>query len=211
MNLTPIEIKQQQFEKSLRGYDVAEVQSFLNLVSNQVEHLMNKNQDLAEEIEKLSHRLRHYERIEEALHETIKTTKETVDNKIGQAENEAKIKIEKALLEANGIIREALQQRQHIKQNVMHLLNKREEIIAGINSYLESAKTALNQFSKDEFSTYKLEESDLDNVDSSSIFKDKFQLDTDTETPVSNKEKNKTDENKTDDFDDIDNLLEGID
>ena len=36
MKLTPLEIKQQQFEKTLRGYDTADVQSFLSLVSNEV-------------------------------------------------------------------------------------------------------------------------------------------------------------------------------
>lgn len=214
MKLTPIEIKQQHFEKSLRGYDVAEVKSFLNLVSNQVEQLITKNQDLSEEIEKLTGRLKHYERVEEALHETIKTTKETVDNKIGQAEKEAQLKIDKAALEAENIIQEALRYRQQVKQNVLSLLDKREEIIAGISSYLERAKGSLNQFSKDEFNIYKLEDDEPEKPKSFQQ-KEKFQLDTDS---VEKKEEinNASEENNTenhddiDTFDDIDNLLDGI-
>ena len=51
MKITPLEIKQQQFEKSLRGYDVADVQAFLSLVSTEYEHLLTKNKELEEQIE----------------------------------------------------------------------------------------------------------------------------------------------------------------
>jgi cell division initiation protein len=43
MKLTPLEIKQHQFDKSLRGYDVGEVQSFLALVASEMEQLQQKN------------------------------------------------------------------------------------------------------------------------------------------------------------------------
>ena len=36
MRLTPIDIQQQQFGRSLRGYDAKEVENFLDLVATQV-------------------------------------------------------------------------------------------------------------------------------------------------------------------------------
>ena len=122
MKLSPLEIKQQQFEKSLRGYDVAEVQSFLSLVSNEVEHLLNKNKELDDQIQKLSDRVRHYERVEEALHETLQTTKESVAQKIETAKMEAQNKIDKAEMEADAIIKEANHQRQNVRQTILRLL-----------------------------------------------------------------------------------------
>ncbi len=160
MKLTPLEIKQQQFEKNLRGYDVADVQSFLTLVSNEVEHLINKNKELEEQILKLNDRVRHYERVEEALHETLQTTKESVNQKLDGAKAEAQNKIDKAEMEAEAIVNEAHRQRQLIRQNIHRLLEKREEIIAGISSYLENSKEALDKFGKDELGIFRISKED---------------------------------------------------
>lgn len=156
MKLTPIEIKQQQFEKSLRGYDVADVQAFLTLVSNEYEHLLTKNKELEDQIEKLGDRVRHYERVEEALHETLQTTKESVAQKMDNARLEAKNTTDKAQMEAEGIIQEANQQRAQIRQSILRLLDRRDEIISGISSYLDNAKNSINKFSKDEMSIFTL-------------------------------------------------------
>ncbi|MBO6522829.1 MAG: DivIVA domain-containing protein [Balneolaceae bacterium] len=156
MKLTPLEIKQQQFEKSLRGYDVADVQAFLTLVSNEYEHLLTKNKELDEQIEKLSDRVRHYERVEEALHETLQTTKESLAQKMDNARLEAKNTTDKAQMEAESIISEANQQRNQIRQSILRLLDRRDEIIAGISSYLDNAKNSVDKFSKDEMSIFTL-------------------------------------------------------
>lgn len=148
--LTALEIKQQQFEKSLRGYDVSEVQAYLSLIANEWEQLVTKNRDLESRIERMEDKLRHYERVEEALHETLQTAKDNAEQKLSGARKEARNTIEKAEIEADSIVREASQQRQQIRQSILRLLDRREEIISGIRSYLEIAQDSLNQFSKDE-------------------------------------------------------------
>ena len=140
MKITPLEIKQQQFEKSLRGYDVADVQAFLTLVSTEFEYLITKNKELEDQIDKLSDRVKHYERVEEALHETLQTTKESVAQKMDNARSEAKNTVTKAQMDAEAIVQEANQERMKIRQSILRLLDKREEIIAGITSYLDNAK-----------------------------------------------------------------------
>lgn len=156
MKLTALEIKQQEFEKSLRGYDKDEVQAFLNLISNEWEHLVAKNRELEKRIEELEEKLKHYERVEEALHETLQTAKESAEQKLTGARKDARNKIEKAEIEAESIIREATQQRQQVRQSIIRLLDRRKEIIGGIRSYLEMAQESLEQFSKDEAALFDL-------------------------------------------------------
>ena len=156
MKLTALEIKQQEFEKSLRGYDKAEVQAFLNLVSNEWEHMVTKVKELETQLAKMEEKLEHYERVEQALHETLQTAKDSADQKMVGAKKEAKNIVEKAELESEAIIREANQQRQQVRQSVLQLLDRREEIIGGIRSYLELAQESLQQFSKDEASLFTL-------------------------------------------------------
>lgn len=156
MKLTPLEIKQQTFEKGLRGYDTADVHAFLTLVSNEFEHLLNKNKELEQEIDKLTERVKHYERVEDALHETLQTAKESMEQKVSGARQEAKSTLEKAEMEADAIIKEANHNRQQIRQSILRLLDRREEIINGITSYLENAKKSVEQFGKDEMEVFKL-------------------------------------------------------
>jgi len=156
MKLTPLEIKQQTFEKNLRGYDTADVQAFLTLVSNEFENLLNKNKELEQEIDKLQDRVKHYERVEDALHETLQTAKESVEQKMTGARQEAKSTIEKAEMEANAIIQEANHNRQQIRQSILRLLDRREEIINGISAYLDNAKKSIEQFGNDEMDVFKL-------------------------------------------------------
>ncbi len=158
MKITPLEIKQQQFEKSLRGFDVAEVQQFLALVSNEYENLLTKNKELEEQIEKLTDRVKHYERVEEALHETLQTTKESVAQKMDNARLEAKNMVDKAHLDAETIVKEAHHEKARIRQSILRLLDKREEIIVGISSYLETASGTINKFKDDEMKVFTLEE-----------------------------------------------------
>jgi len=156
MKLTALEIKQQEFEKSFRGYDKAEVQAFLNLVSNEWEHLVAKNRELEKRIDELEEKLKHYERVEEALHETLQTAKESAEQKLTGARKDARNKIEKAEMEAESIVREATQQRQQVRQSIIRLLDRRKEIISGIRSYLDMARESLEQFSKDEAALFEV-------------------------------------------------------
>lgn len=156
MKLTALEIKQQQFEKSLRGYDVAEVHAYLNLIASEWEHMVGKMRELEVQIQKMDDKLRHYERVEEALHETLQTAKDSAEQKLTGARKEARNTLEKAEIEADSVIREASQQRQQIRQSILRLLDRREEIIGGIRSYLEIAQESLQHFSKDEASLFSL-------------------------------------------------------
>lgn len=156
MKLTALEIKQQSFEKSLRGYDTAEVHAFLNLVANEWEHMVGKVRELEDQIDRMNEKLKHYERVEQALHETLQTAKDSADQKLSGARHESKNIIEKAEIEADSIIREASQQRQQIRQSILRLIDRRKEIVGGIRSYLELAQESLQQFSKDEASLFSL-------------------------------------------------------
>ncbi|HYW35247.1 MAG TPA: DivIVA domain-containing protein [Balneolaceae bacterium] len=150
MRLTALEIRQQEFEKSLRGCDPTEVKAFLNLVANEWEHLESENKELEREIKNLENKLSHYEQIEEALREALQSAKESAETKLEKARNEAENKIEKAERKADDIVREAREERHQIRQSIKQLLNRRKEIIAGIHSYLQVAQESIEQFDRDE-------------------------------------------------------------
>lgn len=162
MKLTALEIKQQQFEKSLRGYDPAEVQSYLNLIANEWEHMVGRIRELENQLDKMNNKLMHYERVEEALHETLQTAKNSAEEKLSSARKEAENITEKAELQAEAIIQQSYQQRREIRQNILQLIDRREEMIRSVKSYLENTSEALRQFSKDDQSLFTLPEQESD-------------------------------------------------
>lgn len=206
MKLTALEIKQQNFEKSLRGYDKAEVQAFLNLMSNEWEHLVAKNRELEKKIENLEEKLKHYERVEEALHETLQTAKESAEQKLSGARKDARNKIEKAEMEADTIVREANQQRQQIRQSILRLLDRRKEIIGGIRSYLELAQESLEQFSKDEAALFDLPKGEDEELDP------KFKNKVSNRTPSSSQDTSgQESQNLPPGTEDVDDLIDELD
>jgi cell division initiation protein len=193
MKLTALEIKQQQFEKSLRGYDTAEVHAYLNLIASEWEHMVGKMRELENQIDKMDDKLKHYERVEEALHETLQTAKDSAEQKLTGAKKESRNIIEKAEMEADSIVREAHQQRQQIRQSILRLLDRREEIISGIKSYLDIASDSLSQFSKDEASLFRLpKEPELEETESEkrlSAERKKFEFDESDDNDASSSSK----------------------
>lgn len=158
MKLTALEIKQQKFEKAFRGYDPSEVKGFLNVISNEWEHMVSRNRELEAKVERLEEKVRHFEKVEEALQETLQTARDSAEKKIEDAKRNAENRIEKSEMQAEAIIRDATQRRQQVRQSILRLLDRRNEIISSIRSYLERAHDSLEQFSEDEAELFKIPE-----------------------------------------------------
>lgn len=166
MDLTALDIKQQTFARALRGYDVSEVSSYLQLVSSNWEHMVSKNKELEKQLAELNEKLKHYARVEEALHETLQTAKDSAEQRLNAAKKEAQSKIERAEMESETILQKARQERQSIRQSAMRLLERREEIIRGMQSYLSNAQESLQAFKTDKASIFTIPQEELTDQES---------------------------------------------
>ncbi len=154
MKLTALEIKKQTFEKSFRGYDPSEVESFLQMVASEWEHLTNRNKELSEEVEELRKKLLHYEKVEAALHETLQSARDSAEMKVEDAEKESKHIIEKANLEAEAIIQKANEEKRTVRLSIQKLLDRRLEIISRLRNFLETAQESVDRYADEEADLY---------------------------------------------------------
>jgi len=74
MKLTPLDIQQQKFEVKWRGYDRQEVETFLEMVSEDVESLWKDFNKLRDELKKCESQLADFRENERAIQQTIMTT-----------------------------------------------------------------------------------------------------------------------------------------
>ncbi len=121
MRITPIEIQQHQFKTRVFGYDTTSVDSFLEMVADEIERLHVQNNELKESLARTRSSLDEFRDREKALQETLMTAQQVTEELKVNARKEAEILIAEAHIEGEQIIRDANERR-------MQLLNEIQEI-----------------------------------------------------------------------------------
>lgn len=158
MRITPMDIEQQEFTKSFRGYNEEEVDDFLDKIVKDYEELINENVRLNDEIEKMQEKLKEFSEIEETLRSALLNAQKSAEEMKGRVESEAKIIIEKAELEAKSLKQQVFQREDLVKNEIDKL--RRYKFI-----FKEKFKSMLNLYLKmieneefEEEGNYKIEE-----------------------------------------------------
>jgi len=105
--LTPLDIHNKEFKKGLRGYDVDEVDEFLDEVIKDFEVLYKENLDLKEQLENQKDSLERYKEMEETLQNTMVLAQKMAEEAKRNADKEAELIIWEARKKAEQIIAEA--------------------------------------------------------------------------------------------------------
>jgi cell division initiation protein len=80
MNITPLDIRRNEFTRALRGYNREEVDSFLVMVADEVESLVNEHRELARKLADQEKQIENFRMIERTLMDTLVTAQRTSDN-----------------------------------------------------------------------------------------------------------------------------------
>ena len=145
MNITPIEIRQKEFERHFRGYDKDEVNAFLHTLSQAWERLLQENREKTARLEKAEKDIDKVREVEGALFRTLRTAEDTsagIVNKAQQqaeevqqqAERQRQEIIEEAHRQAASIVEEAHQQVIQLRQEVAEAENRRQQVLAQLQA-----------------------------------------------------------------------------
>ena len=104
MGLTPLDIQNKEFKKSLRGYNEREVDEFLDQVCFEFEQLYRESAELKDKVENLKELLYDYKEMEDSLKNSIILAQKTGEEVIVSAKKEAEIIISEAEISARKII-----------------------------------------------------------------------------------------------------------
>lgn len=156
MKITPIEIRQKNFEKKLRGYDKDEVAAFLMSLSNEWERVLDENKEYKIKLDQAEKEVRKLREVESSLFRTLKTAEDTGASMVDQANKAAELHlketqmnaeammseaktmaknlIEKAEMESRDIVEEMQDSVKDLEQNYRTLENLRENVIADLKN-----------------------------------------------------------------------------
>jgi len=107
MKITPLEIRQKDFEKKLRGYDKDEVNAFLQSLSNEWERVIEENKELSIKLQQAEKEVAKLREVESSLYKTLKTAEDTGANVIEQANKAAELHMKETQMNAEGLLNES--------------------------------------------------------------------------------------------------------
>ncbi len=145
MELSPLEIRSQKFSKKIKGYDVTEVENFLDIVSKDLEKLYGEYYNLKEELVKKNQEIADYKEKDRSISEAILMVQSVSGDIKKAAISEAESIKNNALIDAKKIIGGANAKYIEIVNNINDLLNKRLIIISSIKNLLSTNINLIEQ------------------------------------------------------------------
>ncbi len=138
MKLTPLDVQQQQFRKKvISGYDRREVDTFMELVRNEMEELITENMDIKQQIRIKTESLNEYKDREQTIKETMLTTQRLKDDIHANAVKEAQLIIAEAKIKAEEIINSAQGRYMEIINEIKELRRQKIQLEANLKAVLE--------------------------------------------------------------------------
>jgi cell division initiation protein len=138
LKLTPLEIKKQKFKSKVRGFDPAEVESFLEMTADEYESVLNEKNRLKEEVTKLKVQLKDYQQVEKTLQETLMNAQETVSQSRENSRREAEIIMRESELKAERVLDDAREKLDKMKNELNILRAQKESFANRLKHLLES-------------------------------------------------------------------------
>lgn len=138
MQMTPLDIRNKQFSKGIRGYQCGEVEKFLDAVSQEFESAYTENFELREKVKALESEISHFRQIENTLQQTLVLAQQTAEEVKQAARHEAELLLKEAEQNKLAKVSEAQEKWEEIQGDIQELSRKRDLIRSQLKSFLLS-------------------------------------------------------------------------
>ena len=160
MKLTPVDIQQHQFRVKFRGFDVQEVDGFLEQMSDAFGALMDEQDRLKGEVDRLKAEVKGYREREETFKRMMLASQKTIEQMKDNARKRAEVIIAESEVKAEKILNKAHTRLAQLHEDISELKRQRTQIEIQIRSVLE-AHNRLLDMNKEENQAIEEEESKL--------------------------------------------------
>jgi cell division initiation protein len=138
LKITPLDIKKQVFKKVLRGLDPIEVETFLEMVSEEFESLIKDKNNLSDDVLKLKTQLQDYQEVEKTFKESLMNAQQTMNQSRENSKRESTLIIKEAEVHAEKIIENAKKQLIDMKNELMIIKAQKDSFAKRLRHLLES-------------------------------------------------------------------------
>ena len=137
MNLTPLDIQQQQFRVRFRGFDIREVDRFIEKVAEAFTAMQSDNKSLREEIRRLKLETQGYKEREETFKRAMLNSQKVLEQMKENARKSAEVIIADAEVKAEKVLNRAHNRFSQLHEDITELKRQRMQIEVQIRSVIE--------------------------------------------------------------------------
>ncbi len=134
--LTPLDIHNKEFKRGFRGYDVNEVDEFLDEVIKDFESMYKENLEVKEQVQKQEENLARYKEMEETLQNTMVLAQKLAEEAKCNAEKECELIIWEARKKAEQVISGAYDQVMDNSRKVEQLISFEKQYKIKLKNFL---------------------------------------------------------------------------
>lgn len=156
MKITPSDITNKTFKKSIRGYDADEVDEFLDLIVKDYEGLYKDNSSLKEKIDALSDQLERFLKMENTIQNTLVLAQDASENAKQAAQKEADLIVKTAKDEARKTIDTSQQKAMMISRDFETLKQDFFKFKTAYRNFMTSQLELFNSMEKDMTRNYEM-------------------------------------------------------
>lgn len=138
VNLTPLDIQQQRFKTRFRGFDILEVDLFLDQMSDAFESLLKQNENLKEDFRRLQLEIQGYKNREDAFKRALLNSQRVIEQMKENAQKSAELIVAEAEVKAEKILNKAHNRLAQLHEDIAELKRQRMQIEVQIGSVIEA-------------------------------------------------------------------------
>lgn len=137
MRISPIDIQQKQFKSRPFGYEKAGVDQFLEMLAEELERLIAKNQNLQETLDRVNATLGEMREREETLKETLVTTQKITTDLKATARREVDVMMAEAEIKAERLMHNAEERRVQLIEEIQEIKRQKIDFEVSLRGLLE--------------------------------------------------------------------------
>ena len=149
MQLTPLDIQQQQFTVKFRGFSAQEVDAFLDQIADAYEGMLNQNKALQEKVLQLQEQIQSHREREESFKRALLNSQKVIEQVKENARKASDLIIAEAEVQAQRILQRAHNRLAQLHEDMGQLKRQRMQIEVQIRNIIE-AHTKMLEVSKEE-------------------------------------------------------------
>ncbi|MGA9235319.1 MAG: DivIVA domain-containing protein, partial [Desulfobacterales bacterium] len=138
VNLTPLDIQQQKFKTRFRGFDIQEVDFFLDQMADAFESLLKQNENLKVESRRLQLEIQGYKNREDAFKRALLNSQRVIEQMKENAQKSAELIVAEAEVKAEKILNKAHNRLAQLHEDIAELKRQRIQIEVQIGSVIEA-------------------------------------------------------------------------
>lgn len=136
-HLTPLDVRKQEFRKTLRGFEPVGVEEFRARVADELERILRERAVLEERVVALTEQLRVFRERERAMNEALVAAQQLREETRTSAEREGQVIVREAETEARRILDEARGAEAEARRKVAETERQFQAYLAGFRALLE--------------------------------------------------------------------------